>query len=182
MNIRKSNMKKIERVTYESLFYGDDKIACAIAALSNKINELVDAHNELLETETKCACNKMGPCTYHYLHPKGETETVKEEKFKAGHAAPSFKEQESFLGEKEEVKEACQKLHGTNEFCDGYHQTKEYPTTPEKKCCSIDGKDGYHSLLCSRPDLKEEKKLPTSSYEVTCGQCEKSIKHSCGTV
>ena len=72
-------MKKIERVTYESLFYGDDKIACAIAALSNKINELVDAHNELLETETKCACNKMGPCTYHYLHPKGETETVKEE-------------------------------------------------------------------------------------------------------
>ncbi len=34
-------------------------------------------------------------------------------------------------------------------------EVKEEPTTPEKKCCSIDGKNGYHSLLCSRPDLKK---------------------------
>lgn len=58
----------------------------------------------------------------------------------------------------------------------------EQSATPEKKCCSIDGKNGYHSLLCNRPDLKKETKLPTSSYEVTCGRCEKSIKHSCGAV
>ena len=82
--------------------------------------------------------------------------------------------------------------HTVKEECDACIHTKSckdcvcvehgQPTTPEKRCCSIDGKDGYHSLLCSRPDLKEEKKLPTSSYEVTCGRCEKSIKHSCGRV
>lgn len=80
-------MKKIERVTYESLFYGDDKIACAIAALSNKINELVDAHNELLETHkhklksvglgapSRCDCGfSMSDIIQEFL----ETETVNE--------------------------------------------------------------------------------------------------------
>lgn len=42
---------------------------------------------------------------------------------------------------------------------------------------------------CMRMRIEEGKRnknketnLPTSSYEVTCGRCEKSIKHSCGAV
>ena len=31
-------------------------------------------------------------------------------------------------------------------------------------------------------DFIESIKLPTSSYEVTCGRCEKSISHKCGRV
>lgn len=51
---------------------------------------------------------------------------------------------------------------------------KEEPTTPEKKCwCTA-----IHEGECQQQEIK----LPTSSYEVTCGRCEKSIKHSCGPV
>lgn len=57
---------------------------------------------------------------------------------------------------------------------------KEEPTTPEKcpgkycvyssvPTCPFDG--SFHEVT--------PEKLPTSSYEVTCGRCEKSIKHSC---
>jgi len=65
----------------------------------------------------------------------------------------------------------------------GYH--KEEPSTPEKKCCdeSCDDcrKDGFHSLDCP---TRNQEKLQTYFYKVTCGRCEKSIKlkHSCGRV
>lgn len=69
--------------------------------------------------------------------------------------------------------------------------TRHRPTTPEKKCCghkkwtlSKSTKRGTRKICnnCGK-DWKNEwetpKLLPTSSYEVTCGRCEKSIKHSC---
>lgn len=89
------------------------------------------------------------------------------------------------------------------------HKKKEEPTTPEKNCCGCFGKPpislgitlGGGEFLCQckchqvgirhvNPECpggdcdgrhgEIPKKLPTSSYEVTCGRCEKSIKHSCG--
>lgn len=54
----------------------------------------------------------------------------------------------------------------------------EETDTPEKKCCIYcnDNDDmGCRFTKCSCHQVK----LPTSSYEVTCGRCEKSIKHSC---
>lgn len=67
------------------------------------------------------------------------------------------------------------------------------PTTPEKKCGCTDVvlcKEHFPEWERNHPIVKSpvekpvtpEKKLPTSSYEVTCGRCEKSIKHSCGRV
>jgi hypothetical protein len=56
-----------------------------------------------------------------------------------------------------------------------FSEVKEEPTTPEKKCwCG--------NAFGDCPSSHNQEKLPTSSYEVTCGRCEKSIKHSCGRV
>lgn len=62
--------------------------------------------------------------------------------------------------------------------CNGMHEgncpdPRVELTTPEKKCCE------NHFLGIGSC---HQEKLPTSSYEVTCGRCEKSIKHSCGAV
>lgn len=56
----------------------------------------------------------------------------------------------------------------------------EEVATPEKKCCFNCGigSDGCTNKDCSC----HQEKLPTSSYEVTCGRCEKSISHKCGRV
>lgn len=59
------------------------------------------------------------------------------------------------------------------------------PTTPEKKCCEKCQKcpdyGDNHKGYCHYEDCQcHQENLPTSSYEVTCGRCEKSIKHSCG--
>jgi hypothetical protein len=88
---------------------------------------------------------------------------------------------------REEVKEEVEMVrceHGliAGDECDcgkGYH--KEEPTTPEKDYdCKNDTLDycHVHEDKCNEPP----KKLPTSSYEVTCGRCEKSVKHYCGRV
>lgn len=93
-----------------------------------------------------------------------------------------------------------EKKHGKG-LCDTYHPDDcctENPkcdfyelkttTTPEKKCCEWnEGNDGgiYHLPTCPKYGNEKpthQKELPTSSYEVTCGRCEKSIKHSCGRV
>lgn len=45
-------MKKIERISYKTLFSGTDALASAITELANKANELIDSYNELLDTHT----------------------------------------------------------------------------------------------------------------------------------
>lgn len=65
-----------------------------------------------------------------------------------------------------------------------YHN--EEPATPEKKCC-----DNCYLIIHSYPSIDScenincqchQEKLQTYFYKVTCGRCEKSIKHSCGRV
>lgn len=56
---------------------------------------------------------------------------------------------------------------------------EEQPTTPEKRLKYI---DEVGEVTDEMWKFLEKRKLPTSSYEVTCGRCEKSIKHSCGRV
>ena len=116
-------MKKIERLDYNTSVYPPH--IPRLQTVIEKVQELIDAHNELLETHTVKGC-----CDYcigggDHLH------------------CPCHKKKEEFerdvLGQ---------------------------PTTPEKKCCDKD-------TICNKCAIQ------TSSYEVTCGRCEKSIKHSC---
>lgn len=118
--------------------------------------DIKDLHSllaELLETERKCACNKMGPCTYHYLHPKGETETVKEsESNTVTITIPEGMTAEEFLNKSTTTtsgiytppsnseKEECMKCTCGKENCIDCCR-KEEPTTPEKKCCDCFGKE-----------------------------------------
>lgn len=106
-----------------------------------------------------------------------------------------FLDEQAELLETHTVKEECCGSCSMGSPCANYecpcHQTgrkmvllsKEEPTTTEKKCCdeSCDDcrKDGFHSLDCP---TRNQEKLPTYSYKVTCVRCEKSIKHSCGRV
>lgn len=146
-------MKKIERVTYESLFYGDDKIACAIAALSNKINELVDAHNELLETHkhklksvglgapSRCDCGfSMSDIIQEFL----ETETVKE---------PCDHKRKVLHGEGGEYW-ICRQCG----YTPSNSEKEECPTCREPKwCCAfMKGDDGYCDSCRPKEEVKEE--------------------------
>ncbi len=62
----------------------------------------------------------------------------------------------------------------------------EEVSTPEKKWLPYCRKCGLVERECLATFNHEfesdepVKKLPSSSYEVTCGRCEKSFKHSCG--
>lgn len=62
---------------------------------------------------------------------------------------------------------------------------KEEPTTPEKKpefkgCFCPPLSDGSRGVYADCPTHGGKKGLSNVCYEVTCGRCEKSIKHSCG--
>ncbi len=78
--------------------------------------------------------------------------------------------------------------NGTRKICNncGKDYQKEEPTTPEKKCCDTwcvaCEEKGIKRCIHTCSPYSHQVKLPTSSYEVTCGRCEKSIKHSCGRV
>lgn len=184
----------------------------------NKINEIVRAHNELLETHTVhepigkyskdtghlviCSSQSGSPFECHICNP---SHTVKEPKrtiwveeaaYNRGYVTGRTDCEKSHTvaspsnSEKEEVKEECRCQSGelktgvkwaswSSGDCpvhpDKSPFDKEQPTTPEKKCCNEErphyhGNDGHTYLK------------PYSSYEVTCGRCEKSIKHSCGRV
>lgn len=119
-----------------------------------------------------------------------ETHTVKEERV------------ECHCGNGVDCPEECCALCECATYEDGVHtkstcntpidcpchkeEVKEEKTTPDKKCCDdckkyelgVNCQCVCHGVL----PRHQGEKLTTSSYEVTCGRCEKSIKHSCGRV
>ena len=162
-------MKKIEKV-YSCIGFGPG--ASKLLDIEGTLDSVIEAVNELLETHT-----------------------VKEQEYKWD--LPKLKE----LGMK--VKEAMKEP--TPPSNSEKEEVKEQPTTPETKV-KISCPDCPHE----ETDAPEKKcsdesmvasgyiKTPTGwiaqgeatpaqmvyhvSYEVTCGRCEKSIKHSCGRV
>ena len=234
---RSPHMKKIERL-YISNFPTTDPLEEVVKMSLEKINELIDAHNELLETHTvKEEGELMFWARDHYwdslereksmilkhlesFRPTSPSNSEKEDGCSSKCRREGICEKCAF-SEKEEAKEEKEILLGEDRS-DGVHvklfgyrkdgvvyvtreEVKEQPTTPEtkvkiscpdcpheetntpeKKCCeNCNGKKNQSnsiSSVCSGHCLCHKENLPTSSYEVTCGRCEKSIKHSCGRV
>lgn len=163
-------LKKLENTAKEFTSL-DDYLTVSVMKITKKLNELVDAHNELLDTHTV----------------KGETATPE----KKCHTAPMKKCKICKMDYCPECFEFCPMC--PQPAVSDQHQKET--ATPEKKCCeeveiccSHNGNftgetseiDNYTGRKCVC--TCHQNKLPTSSYEVTCGRREKSIKHSCGRV
>ena len=140
-------MKKIELELSAISHSVDKNYEYHINTVLGVLRELVDAHNELLDTHT-------------------------------------VKVKEEHLCLNGVVGTTC-----NNPECQPTTPEKKIHTAPMKKCkiCKMDYCPECFEFcpMCPRPsvsDRHQEEKLPTSSYEVTCGRCEKSIKHSCGAV
>lgn len=168
--------------------------------IANAVNEIIDFLETHTVKEEECDCNGMheGNCPDPRFERKEEPiehECHKEECCEnlchcdddaIGH----------FIGvegcHKEGVKEEHNMVrceHGliAGDECDcGKDYHNEEPATPEKKCC-----DNCYLIIHSYPSIDScenincqchQEKLQTYFYKVTCGRCEKSIKHSCGRV
>lgn len=139
-------LKKLENTAKEFTSL-DDYLTVSVMKITKKLNELVDAHNELLDTHTV----------------KGETATPD----KKCHTAPMKKCKICKMDYCPECFEFCP-------MCPQPAVSDQH----QKETATPDKQDG----CCFCPCDCHQEKLPTSSYEVTCGRCEKSIKHSCGRV
>lgn len=232
-------MKKIERLDYDTSIYPVH--FPTLQMVIEKVQELVDTHNKLLETHSEPVIfdkgvmeTELGPVEYEYGYDPHILDKVGNKNMKKGNitihdlgyghgkygieskgAYPflvrvdikELKDLHSLLSEileTDTVKEECEHQYSVGCFkCGATEPQNEEPTTPEKKCedCGItlcdkhlpplqekkccekceDGLNKIIRLMCEFCPCHQEK-LPTSSYEVTCGRCEKSIKHSCGRV
>ena len=183
-------LKKLENTAKEFTSL-DDYLTVFVIRITKKLNELVDAHNELLDTHTVkvkeehlCLNGVVGTtCNNPECQP-----TTPEKK---PHTAPMKKCKICKMDYCPECFEFCPMCPQPAVF----DQHQKETATPEKKCCeeveiccSHNGNftgetseiDNYTGRKCVC--TCHQVKLPTSSYEVTCGRCEKSIKHSCGRV
>ena len=199
-------MKKIERLNN---VYSQEQLL-NYGMISRTVNALVDSHNELLDTHTvKEEPLKNWKGCPDCFYGEGEDHDIECESLKE---KPTTPEKSMTLPDGKEVRTsyseifdqdgksiegitAIQAFNGAiivatakKMYCNNPEIFKtnisfEEVATPEKKCCDwcISIIKGDNSCMRKSCPCHQEK-LPTSSYEVTCGRCEKSIKHSCGAV
>lgn len=155
-------MKKIERIgdaysQHQLLYYG---------IFTARINALIDSHNELLDTHTVkeptvTSENCVTPIPIDLSKYKEDPTTPEKDE----RVWLTIKDMEG----NEKIRMAYKVDVDALEHPMG--NPKKETATPEKKCCE--------NPMC--PFLQEEKPQ-TSSYEVTCGRCEKSFYHKCESV
>jgi len=208
------NMKKIERLCG---VYSQEQLL-NYGMISRKVNELIDSHNELLDTHTvkeeplknwkgcpdcfygegedhdiECESSKEKPTTPEksMTLPDGkEVRTSYSEIFdQDGKSIEGITAIQAFNGAI--IVATANKMYCNNPEIFKTSSSFEEVATPEKRCvCGeheiLGGAEVERGGVCHRPNnpcyIIEETELPTSSYEVTCGRCEKSISHKCGRV
>lgn len=188
------NMKKIERLNN---VYSQEQLL-NYGMISRKVNELVNAHNELLDTHTvkeeplknwkgcpdcfygegedhdiECESSKEEPTTPEksMTLPDGkEVSTSYSEIFdQDGKSIEGITAIQAFNGAI--IVATAKKMYCNNTEIFKTNISFEEVATPEKR---------EDSPRPQGEDWKEGIKPQKASYEVTCGRCEKSFKHSCG--